>query len=452
MCLISRLSPLTVDLDSSALVPLFRDFIQRYISCLESTHSTSRTILPKPTTPTLTRAEPPQKLPPNGRIPIPPLSMDPAHRTPNYTSPLARTNKASEQQAPLTLSKLSTEMPQLTRPLQTPPDLITMQASARPSKTPPELSAMQGFARPSYSPPELLAMQAHPSISYGAEPIPTTLMLPQNVKVGDLLNRVGSVASSPLSQATVSEQKKPPPQLECFEVLNTDGYQRRQPAPPSNTLAPPKSTAIDPPQLPLTSASLNTLVNQKPIPSAIEGVPIQPKPIVSESKAPVSSATPSALLAGQIVSYLQCNPALANAAQLLSVLPPSVIPHLFSLPVANQQITLQLNSQASTQTLPLLSSGVAHQTSTSIKTLLTPKTQAGVQTRPNRNPLSELNGVKTKASTAKATRGSHLTVLQENNPPGQSRKLIGLRAKSFNSDKESPPKRVKLSHDPQSLF
>ena len=219
----------SIDLDSTELVPLFRDFIQRYTSSLESSLSIGRTILPKPATPTPSNPNPTQKLPP-GKVTIPPLSMDPAHRTPNYTSPLANINPTSDHQlCALTMPSRSADVSQLTRPL---PELLAMQANAQTSKTPPEILAMQAFSFPAHTQPELLAMQTHAS-SVGYNTLPTTL---GNVKVGDLLSKVGSTTSNPLitSRVTVQERSKPPPQLECFEVLSTSGYTRRPPAIPNS--------------------------------------------------------------------------------------------------------------------------------------------------------------------------------------------------------------------------
>ena len=268
--------------------------------------------------------------------------------------------------------------------------------------------------------------------------------------------------------------------------------------------------------MPLTSATLNTLVNQKPIPSTVEGVTIKPKPTANENKVPVNSPLSSALLAGQIVSYLQASTGPNDTAQLISRLPPSLLPQvisylqsctgvvdatrfqLFSPPLANQQPPLSsLNSltnaqtppslssgvalQTNTQTPPLLSSGVALQTNTQTPPLLSsgvalqtnaqtpPSLSSGValqtnaqtppllssgvtlQTNPSRNPLSELNRLTTKATAPKSIARSPLAVLQENNPSRQERKMAEIR-ESFNADKESPPKRARLSTNTPNLL
>ncbi len=164
-------------LTSSILAPLFREFVQRYTSTVETVFGGGRTIRPKPTTPPFGKTTPILLA-----TPIPPLSMDPFHRATNSMGPLLSSTTTNQIAAPKT----------------------SIESQIQPTATTPR-------------------MNSDPVTKPAADEPPSLVGVTQTAK--DLMLMMGNLLTKLTPDQLPSET--PPVSLECPEMITTVGYSKR---------------------------------------------------------------------------------------------------------------------------------------------------------------------------------------------------------------------------------
>ncbi len=290
----------------SILAPLFREFVQRYTSTVETVFGGGRNIRPKPATPPFGKTTPILSA-----TPIPPLSMDPFHRATNSMAPLLSSATTNQIAAPKT----------------------SIESQIQPTVTTPR-------------------MNSDPINKPAADEPPSLVGVTQTAK--DLMLMMGNLLTKLTPDQLPSET--PPVSLECPEMITTVGYSKRyeeekqlQMSTTTTSLMKPAvsdlgsgpgisgipgmepglKTSMAPMCIPLSSQVLSSLVSQKSIPVINERTG-QPSVSIPNHISNFSNISQSALLAGQIVTCLQPNVDI-TATTLSNQIPISWLPQLSSL-------------------------------------------------------------------------------------------------------------------------
>ena len=358
-------------LDSLTLTPLFREFIQKYKSTLEISAANGRSILPKP--PTFTPHTDVKPTPP----PAPPLTMEPIlSRGPFIGNSMFVPPLAMDTSITGTHTLPSCPMVGLTQTVQGLKTLPPVMSIPQPSS-----HLAKGSGVRDVGPDENQFASKVSAMN--------TVLNVQNqaTYVEEMLQKVSAESAVNLFEGQWSiggglpetQKSSPAVNLTCTEALPVEGYSKLHTVDYNNTTAHLSNDVLNIPQnkpstsyqpmstksnlnptptesevqpsgsagnpVDLTSAILSSLVNQKPIPTPVESTSksapkkfLLPK-VTSQAPQlkPTSSLcdlkglSPSAILAGQIVTCLQPNTSQLNHTPT-TLLPISQLSSIFSLP------------------------------------------------------------------------------------------------------------------------